>query len=138
MVHSSHKIVLLDPDRILLELLREALSEKGFQIETFNTGRELLDYLEKKNDEAISLFLIEQLLPDMNGILLIDTLLKKRPTTPIFVLSSLTNEDDILPALKHGALDYITKPFYISILIQKIVGMLNFINKQSTLSQGIK
>lgn len=125
------KIVLIDSDEILCNILTKALEKKDYDVHFFTKGKEAREYLShKENSQLISLIIIERLLPDMDGINLLDELVGKyKYRVPIIITSTLTSEKDIIEGIKNGAIDYITKPFSLPVFITKLDAFIVTFNK---------
>jgi DNA-binding response OmpR family regulator len=108
-------------------MLSYAFKAKNYLIEPFTKGKKALEYLlDKKNLENASLLILDRLLPDMEGLDILKAFDKKYPEghIPVLILSMLSAETDVLEGLKQGAVDYITKPFSLSVLIEKAKALI--------------
>ncbi len=126
MVEKKKVIIIIDDDEDLLKLLTFSFEEKGFIVHGITTGKEALQYiLDEKNLQNVSLLILDRILPDMDGIDILKQFLKKfQDRVPVLILSVLSSEKDILTGLKHGAVDYETKPFSILILMEKALALM--------------
>src|SRR3989339_1672444 len=118
----SKKISIVDDDEDLLKLFIAAFEGKGFQVKTFVSGKEAIKGLiDKKEIESTDLLILDRMLPDMDGLEILQEIQKKTSLKcPVLFLSVLSSEKDILIGLKEGAIDYITKPFSIDVLLEKV------------------
>jgi len=127
-------IFVIEDEPDMLDLLTFILSEEGFNIYPFKNGEDaLLDINLKQAD----LVLLDLMLPKMNGYEVCKKL-KNMPNTaniPIIMLSSRSDDFDILLGLDTGCDDYITKPFNEKILLAKIKAILRR-NKDLTTHQS--
>ena len=100
------KILLVDDDIELIDLLAEVLRLTGFEVEVANNGQEALDKL----NESHQLVLLDIMMPVLNGI---ETLKKIRQTSnvPVMMLTARGEEIDRVLGLELGADDYLPKPF---------------------------
>ncbi|MDD3012492.1 MAG: response regulator transcription factor [Candidatus Gastranaerophilales bacterium] len=115
----SKTIFIVDDEPDILNLLGFILSEEGYTVHEFTSGEEALKKIELIKPDLITLDLM---LPGMSG-LEICKIIKSNLNTwniPIIVLSSRSEEFDILTGLTVGCDDYITKPFSEKILLAKI------------------
>ncbi|MBI2122263.1 MAG: response regulator [Candidatus Sungbacteria bacterium] len=108
MAETSHKILLVEDDAFMVELLTHEFSNAGFEISVARTGAE---GVEKFKESAPDIILLDVLLPDQNGF---DTLRKIRrepggPEMKAMFLSNLSEETDIEEAKRLGAIDYLVK-----------------------------
>ncbi len=72
-------------------------------------GGEALATVARRAD--IALVLLDMILPDTNGLLVLQQLQRTRPELPVIMLSGLGSESDVVVGLEMGADDYIAKPF---------------------------
>jgi len=115
------KLLLVEDDRDLGNVLFQYLKLQQFDIVLARTGEEGLD-LFKNND--VGLCLLDIMLPGMDGISLAIKLRDIAPDVPIIFLTARTSKEDILKGLKLGADDYITKPFEPEELVLRINNIL--------------
>ncbi len=104
------KILIVEDERDIVELLRYNLREADFKVDTVRNGA---DALQRAVDNAPDLILLDLMLPEVDG-LIVCRLLKNDPRTkniPIVMLTAKTEEQDRVTGLELGADDYITKPF---------------------------
>ena len=101
------KIVLVDDDPRILELVRDYLVEEGFGVLTASIGMDGLKLIE---NQAPKLVLLDWMLPDVSG-LEICKYLRKSSSIPIIMLTGRSGESDRVLALETGVDDYLVKPF---------------------------
>ena len=114
------KILIVEDDIDIQELLRNFLQEVGYEISIANDGM-----------EAISLFstihfdlrLLDIMLPKTDGFTVCE-LIRKQSQIPIIMLTALSSEDEQIRGLDLQVDDYITKPFSMPILVRKIGAVL--------------
>lgn len=120
---ANPKILVVDDEEDLLELLRYDLSREGFSVICASTGEEAL---EKTGSENPDLILLDLMLPGLDG-LQVTRRLKEDPKTrdiPIAMLTARGEEADIVKGLQLGAEDYITKPFSKRVLAARLKTLL--------------
>lgn len=100
------KILLVDDDVELIELLAELLTLEGFEIDMANNGLQAL----QKLDLSYDLVLLDIMMPVLNGV---ETLKKIRQefSVPVIMLTARGDDIDRILGLELGADDYIPKPF---------------------------
>ncbi len=101
------KILLVDDEKEIADLLEIYLKNDGFEVRTCYTGGEALAYLE---EETADLALLDVMLPDMSGFRLLQRIRESR-FFPVIMLTARTEDMDKIKGLTLGADDYITKPF---------------------------
>jgi len=104
--------VVVEDDQIMVTLLEHMLSRSGFLVRTALNGRQAVDFIENLPAPP-ALVLLDVMLPYFDGFELI-TKIREHATwsqVPIIMLTSKSQEHDIVRALDNGANDYIVKPF---------------------------
>lgn len=114
-MNKQGKIVLVDDDETIVELLQYWFRHQGFETMNFSSGTPVLPYLHQHQEE-ISLVILDRLLPDMDGIELLDGIPEH---VPVLILSVLGSDKDVLEGIRRGAVDYMPKPFNVDILVEK-------------------
>jgi len=117
------KILIVDDERDLLELLRMNLGAEGYIITTAENAAQAMASIRTNKPHLI---LLDIMLPDTSGIQLTGKL-KNTPATadiPIILLTAKDKETDVVVGLSVGADDYVTKPFSTSVLIARIEAVL--------------
>jgi len=122
-IHLAKKILVIDDEEYIVELLRMNLKQQGYVPICAYSGMEAIDKAQKMRPDLI---LLDIMMPDMDGLetcrkLREDHLLKK---VPIIMLSAKSEETDKVIGLGVGADDYITKPFGIRELLARINAVL--------------
>lgn len=115
------RVLIVEDDSDLRELLAFNFESKGFDVETATDGVEALDLLSKSSDLPDAIIL-ELLLPEIDGLELLrrcggDDRLAEIPT---IVLTAVGDEDTVAEAYELGADDYLTKPFSPNELITRV------------------
>ncbi len=117
------KILIVEDERDLMELLKYNLDREGFTVDTATSGEE---GLKKVRADPPDLILLDLMLPAMDGLEVCRGL-KGRPETraiPVIMLTARGEESDIVAGLELGADDYITKPFSPRILMARLRAVL--------------
>jgi DNA-binding response OmpR family regulator len=102
------KILVVEDDRDLAEILRRALSEELHSVEIALDGE---DGQHSALTQAFDLILLDILLPRVDGISLLKTLRQKGKLTPVILLTARDGVGDRILGLDSGADDYLVKPF---------------------------
>jgi len=122
------KILLIEDDPSLRQLLATNLETLDYSVMQFASGREGLN---AARNESFHLLILDLGLPDLDGQEIIKRL-RQWTQLPIIVLSARNQEQDITQALDHGADDYLTKPFSNSEMVSRIKALLRRINTAAT------
>lgn len=115
----AKKIFIVEDELDFLSTLRERLEFEGFVVATAVDGGEAL---KKIQEEKPDLILLDIMLPELNGYQVCREL-KSNPETktiPVVVVTAKSQESDKFWAKETGADDYLTKPFEMEELLQKI------------------
>ena len=117
------RILVVDDQTDLLELLDMSLSQEGYIVRTAPSGAEALAMLAVEKPDLI---LLDIILGDTSGIKLTTKLKNETETShiPIILLTAKDSETDIIVGLSVGADDYITKPFSTKVLLARIDAVL--------------
>ena len=102
------RIVIVDDDRDLLELLGKLLAHNGYTVVQMARGDTLFDHLER---EGADLLILDVMLPGEDGMSLCAQLRRRRYDLPIIMLTARDDELDRVLGLDLGADDYVLKPF---------------------------
>jgi len=128
---AKEKILVVDDEEDILELLRFNLSRERYQVSCALTAEKALSLVQS---EAPDLIVLDLMLPGIDG-LEVARQLKNDPATkniPIVMLTAKGEEADIVTGLELGADDYITKPFSPRILLARVRAVLR---RKATVSQ---
>ncbi|MBO9595874.1 MAG: response regulator transcription factor [Niabella sp.] len=106
--HSKQLIIaIVDDHPIVIEGLKNLLSsETGFEIVSFTTGADFLNYLRTNDADVV---LLDIVLPDINGLELCKDLKKKHPDMTILAISNQAERSIIVQMLQNGASGYLLK-----------------------------
>jgi len=113
----SMKILIIEDERALSDILKELLEKQHYMVDAVYDGQEGLD---SGLTGIYDLILLDIMLPKMNGIEVLKNLRHEQITTPIMMLTAKSEVDDKVTGLDYGADDYITKPFETKELMARI------------------
>jgi two-component system, OmpR family, response regulator len=102
------KLLVVEDDRMLLELVRRALTEDGFAVDVASDGEQAEPLAFMNDYDAVILDLV---LPGKSGLQLLQQMRREGRTTPTLILTGRRAKQDVVRALDIGADDYLTKPF---------------------------
>ncbi len=105
------KVMVVEDESDIREILKNLLEEEGFQVVTLDNGMNLLEEL---NSNRPDLLLLDQILPGKTGVEAVREVRSSQTfgRLPIIMVTGLSGEEDKVHALDIGADDYVTKPFY--------------------------
>jgi len=102
-------ICICDDEEGILRYLKKQM--KGYQVDTFSRGSDLLTLLESPAGAGVDLLLQDVRMPDMDGLQILKRVKKIRPELPVIMMTAFGTVDDAVQAIKQGAYDYLLKPF---------------------------
>ena len=105
---SSKRILIIDDEENMLHMLKTILSKKGYEIITARNG---IGGLEKIETNRFDTILCDLRMPEMDGLSFLKTVKVKNIDSTIIMMSAYGTIDLAVEAMKHGAYDYISKPF---------------------------
>jgi two-component system alkaline phosphatase synthesis response regulator PhoP len=116
---AKERILVVDDEEDLLELVRYNLTREGYRVTCVSTGEEALDQARR---EMPDLVILDLLLPNVDGLEVCRRLKgdSKTKHIPILMLTAKTEEADVVAGLELGADDYMTKPFSPRVLIARV------------------
>lgn len=120
---SNNKILLVDDEEDILEMIRYNLEKEGFEVEVANNGREAIEKAKKFNPNLV---LLDVMMPEMDGI---ETCLAIKDidglkNTMIAFLTARGEDYSQIAGFDSGADDYITKPIKPRVLVSRIKALL--------------
>lgn len=125
---AKRKILAIDDEEVVLDFLRRLLEREGFEVLIAENGQKGFDVLEKHPD--VSLILLDIMMPELDGVSMLDMLQVLQDPPPVIVLTALSSTKDVERAIAAGAHDYLTKPFEKETLLEKIIGVLNITDEK--------
>ena len=113
---ANSKVVVIDAERHLRELLEIGIGEDGFEVRSAADGRTGLQLVRDWRPDAI---VLDVMLPFVDGLELLP-MLRRITEAPILMLSAKADTDDRITGLRRGADDYIPKPFEMTELVARL------------------
>lgn len=117
-----HRLLVVEDDKTILKNLRRGLAEVGFDVVTAETAGTALEYA---TTETFDGMVLDLMLPDRNGLDLLQDLRNTGFNSPVLILSALTTVDDRIRGLEKGGDDYLIKPFSFRELVARLRAQLN-------------
>ena len=130
---SKYKILVVDDEESLCEILKFNLEKEGYEVTTAYSAEEVLAI----DIKDMSLIILDIMMGELSGFGLAG-ILKKRPDTseiPIIFCSALDGEDDKIKGLDMGADDYIAKPYSIAEVLARVRSVLRRTKRSATPEQ---
>lgn len=111
----KHKILIIDDEEMILEMLKKCLEAEDFLVYTANSAKKALEQLSIAPD----IILLDINMPEINGFELCQAI-RDHITCPILFLTARVTEQDAINGFSVGGDDYITKPFHMDELLARI------------------
>ncbi|WP_435951747.1 response regulator [Dryocola sp. BD626] len=115
-------ILVVDDDPAICDVLRDTLNEHVFDVLVTHTGNQALTAIAER--PAVALVLLDMMLPDINGLQVLQQVQRLRPELPVVMLTGLGSESDVVVGLEMGADDYIAKPFNPRVVVARVKAVL--------------
>jgi DNA-binding NtrC family response regulator len=108
------QVLIIDDDELFVASLSDYLSAKGYRVSSAKTGKEGMSVFER---EQPALVLLDQKLPDMEGIEVCRKILETDPRTKVILVTAYATVRCAVDAIKTGAFNYLSKPFELDELL---------------------
>ena len=118
---SQQTILVADDDHTIRYVLQQALGRVGYQVYSFASGKELLDFAA---DGRGDLVITDIVMPSGSGLDLMQTLHAHRPNLPVIVITAQSTLDNAVQAFERGAFEYLAKPFDIRRVVELVAQAL--------------
>lgn len=114
---ATFRILLVEDEENLQEALKMNLELEGYEVITASTGPEALKLYK---EQRFNLFILDIMLPEMDGLHVCEQIRLTDVITPILFLTAKDSTQDKIHGLKKGADDYITKPFHLEEFLLRV------------------
>ena len=111
------RALVVDDEREFADVLAERLRIKGYGAEPRYSGPEALD---KIRNGAFDIVILDLVMPEMDGISVLDEIKRLRPTVEVVMLSGKATREDAVEGIKRGAFEHMDKPCDHGTLVAKI------------------
>src|SRR5262245_60765214 len=119
----SARILVVDDEPLIRETLAEFLGNEGFSVQACGAGEPALALA---TDRAFDVALCDVQLPDIDGIELLERLLKVSPQTFVLLITAYGTVENAVQAFQRGAHDYLMKPILLNEVLAKIRRLLGY------------
>ncbi len=117
MENHAHKIIIIEDDPDIADLVQIHLGDLGYQLDCVGNG---LEGLQRVEESDYSLVILDLMLPGLDGFEVCKRIRATNKYTPILMLTAKSEELDKVLGLELGADDYLTKPFSIRELVARV------------------
>ena len=104
----KQKIIIIEDDEIMRITIEDSLATSGYTVQSFEKGNNGINAFKKNK---FSLVITDVRLPDITGLDILKTIKQIDESVPVIIITAFGTIKDAVEAMKHGAFDYITKPF---------------------------
>ncbi len=136
---AEKRVMIVDDDASILGVVSEVLEDDGYSVSTASSGEEAMDLL---RDNQFSLVMSDIRLPGINGVEVLEHIKRVSPRTNVIMITSHASLDTSIDAIKHGAYDYLLKPFedlsLISSAAKRAIGAYELESERSQLIRSLK
>ena len=115
------RILLIEDNRDHTQFIMDGLKQSGHTVDHAENG---MDGLFMATEGQYDVFIIDRMIPKLDGLTVINTLRKAGHKTPILILSSLSDVEERISGLRAGADDYLTKPFEFGELLARLEALV--------------
>ena len=115
------RILTVDDEPSLIELLSMAMRYEGWEVHTAQTGNQAVSVARSVRPDAI---VLDMMLPDFDGMEVMRRIRAEDPDVPVIFLTARDGVSDRVAGLTAGGDDYVTKPFSLEELIARLRGLL--------------
>jgi DNA-binding response OmpR family regulator len=115
------RILVVEDDPTLAHFVSKGLSEAGYAVDVARDGRQGLDLAVASPPD---LAVVDVMLPELDGLRLIEAVRQRRLRFPVLILSAKRSVDDRVRGLQAGGDDYLTKPFAFAELLARVQALL--------------
>ncbi|NKI17825.1 response regulator transcription factor [Spongiibacter sp. KMU-166] len=126
------RLLLIEDDFSVAEYIVKGLKESGYTVEHASDGK---TGLVKATTEEFDALIVDRMLPNVDGLTIIQTLRAANDSTPALILSALGEVDDRVKGLKAGGDDYLVKPFAFAELLARIEVIMRRHESSSTVTR---
>jgi DNA-binding response OmpR family regulator len=110
-------ICIIEDEEDIVEALTIFLESSNYNISSYSSAEQ---FYEQRDPNYRGLYLVDWNLPGEPGVNIVSKIRTEDKFSPIFMISAYNKKEDIIQGLKHGADDYITKPFNLDELLARI------------------
>lgn len=115
------RLLLIEDDLKIASFIIKGFQSAGYAVDHATNGREGLDMALYAQYDAV---IVDIMLPELNGIAVIESLRRDKVMTPVIILSAKDSIEDRVKGLQIGGDDYLTKPFAFSELLARVQALI--------------
>ena len=115
------RILVIEDEKRIADFVARGLESAGYQVDSAGDGA---SGLELAHDAEYDLIVLDLMLPDMDGLKVLEKIRNRQTSPPVLILSALGAVDDRVKGLERGADDYLGKPFSFTELLARVRALL--------------
>jgi len=122
----TYEVVAADDDEIIRQTVEFKLTSQGWDVTSFENGRECWAYLESSASDPPDVVVLDVMMPGLSGLQVLQRIRddESLASIPVLLLTSRGREEHVVEGFDRGATDYLTKPFSPTELVARIRGRL--------------
>jgi two-component system response regulator PilR (NtrC family) len=131
-------ILIIDDEEIMREILEALLTREGYQVRLATNGEEGIELARSVPFDAA---IVDVMMPGMDGLATLDVLKRLDDDLPVIMITAFASVETAISAMKHGAFDYITKPFKhdeVLVVVRNAVERRQLITENTALRQTLQ
>ncbi|MEE8576430.1 MAG: response regulator, partial [candidate division Zixibacteria bacterium] len=132
------RILVIDDEDSMCNFMEIMLSKEGYSVDTTNSAKDGVGLLRKNSYDLV---IADLNMPEMSGIEVLKEVRSFKNDQDLIVMTAYASVDTAIDAMKHGAVDYITKPFKIDeikLVIEKSISRKQLIKENHTLKKQLR
>lgn len=111
----AEKVLIIEDDQSMRWVLEKALTNEGYLVDTASGG---MDGLSTARRHDVDMVILDILMPDMDGLTVLKRIKESKPFLPVLIITAQNIMANAIEAMRHGAFDYLPKPFDIPVLLE--------------------
>ena len=131
---SALRVLVVDDEENIAELLRMALRYEGWDVEVALTGSKAVAAGKKQRPDAV---VLDMMLPDFDGMEVLRRLRAEEPDVPVLFLTARDSVEDRVAGLTAGGDDYVTKPFSLEEVVARLRALMRRAGARQAQSESV-
>ena len=113
----AERVLVVDDEPDMADSCAYFLNRAGYEVATAHSGVEALSVLDRR---PCSVVITDLKMPQMSGLVLLQKVKERDPDIEVLLITGFPEVDSAVEAMRHGALDYITKPFTEEVFLERV------------------
>ena len=116
----NQTVFVVDDDEAVRDSLGALLESVGFEVESFGSGADFLDFLDRLDPKRGGCIVLDVRMPGLGGLEIQEKLAEKRIALPVIIITGHGDVPIAVQAIKAGAIDFIEKPFGDDVILESV------------------